>query len=85
MTAATTLRILPQRQRHVVVHQSYAVRCFPRALGFGQSNNSFYEIYAFFKNQMASENSIFYIFPLKSFNLVLAPGIKLEGRQGTWT
>ena len=31
------------------------------------------------------EFNFFYISPLKSLNLVLIPGAKLDGHRGTWT
>ena len=71
------------------------VRCFPGALGFGQNNNTFYRNSAFFKHNfcLAPRWKInwprwiffFYISPLKSLNLVLIPGAKLDGYWGTCT
>ena len=70
------------------------MRCFPCALDFGQSNNTFYEICTLFKHNFAylsSEKSIglvnlifSYISPLKSLNLVLNLGVKLDGQRDTW-
>ena len=64
-------------------------------LDFGQSNKTFYGIYLHFLNitfaKLPSGESIypgefsfFYISPLKSLNLVLIPGAKLDGQRGTW-
>ena len=36
------------------------------------------------ENQQGSMNFFFYISPLKSLNLVLMPGAKLDGYRGTW-
>ena len=36
-----------------VVYQSYMVRCFPCALDFTQSNNTFYGITAFFEHNFS--------------------------------
>ena len=37
------------------------------------------------ENQLVSVNSFFiYISPLKTLNLILIPGAKLDGRGGTW-
>ena len=79
-----------------VVHKSQMVRCFPCALDFGQSNNTFYGISTFFKHNFLSQFSggkstesgefkFFYISSLKPLNLVLIPGEKLDGHRGTWT
>ena len=55
--------------------------------GFGQSNNTFQGISSFFKynfclatvkNQLASVNLIVHISLLKSLNLLLIPGAKLD-------
>ena len=71
------------------------VRCFPWALDFGQSNNTFYGISTFFeysfylanggKSTDQTELSFSYISPLKSLNLILIPGAKLDGHGCTWT
>ena len=64
-------------------------------LCFGQNNNTFYEITAFFKHNfcLAPRWKInrarwffffFNISRLKSLNLVLMPGAKLDGYRGTW-
>ena len=37
------------------------------------------------KSTEPGEFNFFYIFPLKSLNLVLIPGAKLDGQLDTWT
>ena len=64
------------------------VRWFPQSLDFGQSNNTFYEISAIFKNNFFLNSAVefnwprwiyfFYIPLLKYVNLVLIPGAKLD-------
>ena len=70
------------------------VRCFSCALDFGQSNNTFYGISAFFKHNFClvlrwkiNQRRWIYFFldSLESLNLVLIPGAKLDGHRGTWT
>ena len=58
------------------------------------SNNTFYGISAFFKHNFCLAPRwkmtwpqwiyFFYISPLKSLNLALIPGTKLDGHRGTW-
>ena len=64
-------------------------------MDFGQSNNTFYGSLAFLnitftllpggKSTGPGEFTFFYIAPLKSLNLVLIPGAKLDGHRSTWT
>ena len=73
------------------------VRYFPCALDFGQSNNMFHGISAFFKHNFclapwwkinwprSRRTSFFLYFPAEIFDLVLIRGAKLDGHRGTWT
>ena len=73
------------------------VRYFPCALDFGQSNNMFHGISAFFKHNFClapwwkstdpgPDRLLFYLyFPAEIFDLVLIRGAKLDGHRGTWT
>ena len=70
------------------------MRCFPCALDFGQSSDTFYKICTFFKHNFAhlsGEKStglvnliLSYISSLKSLDLVLNPGVKLDGLRDSW-
>ena len=69
------------------------MRCFPWALDFGQSNGKFYGISALFKHFCLAPQWIInwtrwtnfiYISQLKSLNLVLIPGVKLNVHRDTW-
>ena len=64
-------------------------------LGFGCQPKRFMESLEFFsiifaqlpsgKSTGPSEFNFFNISPLESLNLVLIPGVKLDGHRGTWT
>ena len=58
-------------------------------LHFGQNSNTFYEITAITawlrgRKSTGIDEFFFDISPLKSLNLVLMPGAKLDGYRGTW-
>ena len=71
------------------------MRCLHCVVDFGQSNSIFYKISALFEHNFclaplwnirwAQWIYFFCISPLKSLNLVLIPGAKLDGHWGTWT
>ena len=68
------------------------VRCFFCTLDFGQSNNTFYEVSAFFKhgillsspveNQLAPVNAFFLCFPAEIFDFSFNPQCKIGWPPG---